>query len=90
MIFNAKSENLHETLRFKAKKVTPNQLFHGKSLFAKSLTFKRKSWILPQKCKKLTFWVESAKFLEITPKGAKKRQELLLSGGRGRQGTPFC
>ena len=33
--FNRKSEDLHETLRFKAKKVTPNQLFHGKLLFTK-------------------------------------------------------
>ena len=37
--FHAKSGFLHQTLRFKAKKVTPNQLFGGKSLLGSKAEF---------------------------------------------------
>ena len=71
--FNEKGENLHQTLRFKAKKVTPNQLFRGKSLLAPKAGFKRESSFPLPKVQNYTFWVKSAKFMKMIPKRAKKK-----------------
>ena len=74
MDFNEKSKNIHQTLRFKAKKVTPNQLFRGKSPLTPKADFSGKADFYLQKCEKYYFGVKSAKFMKMSPKRAKKRQ----------------
>ncbi len=50
MDFNGKSGFLHQTLRFKAKKVTPNQLF-AESHFCPKAVFSAKADFCPKSVK---------------------------------------
>ncbi len=51
MDFDGRSGFLHQTLRFKAKKVTPNQLFRGKSLLGPNADFSEKVDFCPKSAK---------------------------------------